>query len=83
MDLVCTGTPAVLIPTPGQTEQEYLAVHLEQEGYFPYIKQDEFTLEAAIEKAGTFTFRSSIPDFNTHVRVLDELIPSILDPKKS
>lgn len=83
MDLVCTGTPAVLIPTPGQTEQEYLAIHLEREGYFPYIKQDEFTLEAVIEKAGTFTFRSSIPDFNTHIRVLDELIPSILDPKKS
>ena len=83
MDLVCTGTPAVLIPTPGQTEQEYLALHLEREGYFPHISQDEFSLEAAIEKARTFTFRSYTPDFNAHLRVLSEWIPPVRDPKKS
>jgi hypothetical protein len=28
MDLAVTGNPALLVPTPGQTEQEYLARHL-------------------------------------------------------
>ncbi len=34
MDLVELETPAYLIPTPGQTEQEYLAVYLGSKQYF-------------------------------------------------
>jgi hypothetical protein len=34
MDLAEHDKPAVLIPTPNQTEQEYLAFHLSRQGYF-------------------------------------------------
>ncbi len=43
MDLVMLGKKAILIPTPGQTEQEYLAKHLSKEGCFITIQQDKIT----------------------------------------
>ena len=42
MDLMAVGCNALLIPTPGQTEQEYLAEHLTTQG-FSSIKQSEIT----------------------------------------
>ncbi|GAB4322807.1 MAG: glycosyltransferase [Bacteroidales bacterium] len=50
MDLACFGKKAILIPTPGQTEQEYLAQHLEREGLYPSFRQDNFDLNEALEK---------------------------------
>jgi hypothetical protein len=44
MDLAITERPAWLVPTPGQPEQEYLARKLEEEGKFPWSKQEEFEL---------------------------------------
>jgi len=41
MDLYALGIKsAILIPTPGQTEQEYLAEHFEKKGFL-VIKQEE------------------------------------------
>lgn len=74
MDLVATNTPAVLIPTPGQTEQEYLARHLEEAGYFPYLSQETFTLDAALTLAKTFNFRKGKADFLEHKRILEEFL---------
>ncbi|GAA0872484.1 glycosyltransferase [Gangjinia marincola] len=45
MDLAKLDKKALLIPTPGQYEQEYLAKRLKKKGILPYCKQDEFTLE--------------------------------------
>lgn len=47
MDLIKLQKKAVLIPTPGQPEQEYLAKYMQQQGYFPFINQTEFSLDAA------------------------------------
>jgi hypothetical protein len=41
MDLVALGKTALLVPTPGQPEQEYLAEYLSQKGCFTRILQDE------------------------------------------
>ncbi|HLP72783.1 MAG TPA: glycosyltransferase [Bacteroidales bacterium] len=41
MDLACIGSGALLIPTPGQTEQEYLADYLSDKGWFTMIRQNE------------------------------------------
>jgi predicted glycosyltransferase len=49
MDLVTLGRNAVLVPTPGQTEQEYLAGHLSANGMFIMMEQDGFSLSAAVE----------------------------------
>ena len=48
MDLVCLQKAAVLIPTPGQTEQEYLAKELMHQNQFFSQKQDDFNLQTAL-----------------------------------
>jgi len=50
MDLATLGKKAILIPTPGQTEQEYLADYLSQKNIFYTASQDNFTLETAFIK---------------------------------
>ncbi len=44
MDLKVLGKTAVLIPTPGQTEQEYLADYLSGKGEFIKMNQDDFRI---------------------------------------
>jgi len=41
MDLIALQKTAILIPTPGQTEQIYLAENLTRMGYFSYLRQDQ------------------------------------------
>ena len=48
MDLIRLGRSAYLVPTPGQTEQEYLARHLCKEGYFERCKQSDFQLDKVV-----------------------------------
>ena len=45
MDLVCLNRNAYLVPTPGQTEQEYLADYLTKKGLFNSCKQNDFKLK--------------------------------------
>jgi len=40
-DLTFLGKTALLVPTPGQTEQEYVARHLEKQGQFRVCRQEE------------------------------------------
>lgn len=56
MDLVKLNKKAILIPTPGQTEQEYLAQHLEEQGIFLCMTQSKFNLHKAIQYAKRFPF---------------------------
>ena len=56
MDLVKLDKKAVLIPTPGQTEQEYLARHLQKQGLFPFMRQDNFNLPQALSLGGQFAY---------------------------
>ncbi len=51
MDLAVLGKKALLIPTPGQTEQEYLAVHLNQSGYYLVKDQSAVQLDRDIPQA--------------------------------
>jgi UDP-N-acetylglucosamine:LPS N-acetylglucosamine transferase len=45
MDLVKMNRTALLIPTPGQTEQEYLAKSLSEKGFFTMQSQKNLNLE--------------------------------------
>ncbi|MBN1145425.1 MAG: hypothetical protein JXA72_13420 [Bacteroidales bacterium] len=49
MDLVTLGRTAILVPTPGQSEQEYLAEYLSQKGWFSFISQHAFSLEQVLK----------------------------------
>lgn len=46
MDLQALGARALLVPTPGQTEQEYLAMHLEANGICPTVSQEMFSRDS-------------------------------------
>lgn len=51
MELARLGRPALLIPTPGQTEQLYLARTLKEQGRFHSVAQDELDLLRDIARA--------------------------------
>lgn len=54
MDLSVFGSKAMLIPTPGQTEQEYLAHKVEKEGLYYTAKQQHFQIEKALQLADNY-----------------------------
>jgi hypothetical protein len=56
MDLVSLGGKAILVPTPGQTEQQYLADSLMKKGHFLSVAQEHFDLKEALRQAETFPF---------------------------
>ena len=54
MDMVKLQKSAILVPTPGQKEQEYLAKYLSEKKYFYSENQEGFNLEDALKKAAEF-----------------------------
>jgi len=54
MDLAALGKKAIFIPTPGQTEQEYLAKYLAEKKYFFSSAQSKFNLEDALIKSENY-----------------------------
>ncbi|MFH1321613.1 MAG: glycosyltransferase [Bacteroidota bacterium] len=58
MDLAVLGKKAIFVPTPGQTEQEYLADLLHEKGIFYMISQERFSardgLKNAMERSAGF-----------------------------
>ncbi|MGE0561413.1 MAG: glycosyltransferase [Flavobacteriales bacterium] len=48
MDLAVLNKKAILVPTPGQTEQEYLAQYHHEKGRFYTQKQKDFEIEKAL-----------------------------------
>ncbi len=60
MDLVKVQQKAILIPTPGQTEQQYLAGYLMQQKMFFSVWQNNFSLSAALKSMDAFTFRNNV-----------------------
>lgn len=55
MDLFLLKKKTVLVPTPGQTEQEYLAKYLMEKGFFYSVSQRKFNLDKSVKKAFEFS----------------------------
>ena len=51
MELAALNKKAILIPTPGQTEQEYLAGYLTEKKYCITLRQADFNLNSALKIA--------------------------------
>lgn len=73
MDLVALGKKAICIPTPGQTEQEYLTHMYEEKGYFLRQEQDELNLVSAMKGIGEFTGIPMEIDRGLLIRAVEEL----------
>lgn len=61
MELLPLGKKLLLIPTPGQAEQEYLAKYCEEKGYTPFLTQQDFSFPKAFQKIQQFTYTSYQP----------------------
>lgn len=55
MDLTAFGRKAIFVPTPGQTEQEYLAKYFKTKKIFYSIKQNKFNLNYALDQVDNYT----------------------------
>ena len=56
MDLICLGKRAILIPTPGQTEQEYLGGYLGHKKLFYSALQRRFSLQKALREEENYLY---------------------------
>jgi hypothetical protein len=75
MDLVNLGTPAALIPTPGQTEQEYLAAILMQNSMFFSQTQSELNVEKIFAEIHKYTgFNNFAPEKDTLQEKISKLL---------
>ncbi len=65
MDFAALGIKAIFIPTPGQTEQEYLAELLKERGLCYSTDQNRFDLQSAIKESQKYTgFTPVKPDYS-------------------
>ena len=55
MDLATMGKKAILVPTPGQTEQEYLADYFKKKNIYYSEDQKHFNLTRALSSSGFYT----------------------------
>ncbi|MBD3346064.1 MAG: hypothetical protein GF401_13470 [Chitinivibrionales bacterium] len=78
MELVSLNKKAVLVPTPGQTEQRYLCQRLQSMGYCVMYDQNAFNLEKALDKLSRISTPCSlIPPYNLLNSAIDTLVSKI------
>jgi uncharacterized protein (TIGR00661 family) len=76
MELISLQKKSILVPTPGQTEQEYLADWLQEKQFCISIPQSDFIWDSAIEKTKTFPYQTlSLPIFTD--QTLAELLADL------
>lgn len=79
MDLVQLKHKAIIVPTPGQPEQEYLAKYLHQKEVFYTVSEKSFSLQKCLDEAVDFPFNFTVFDqrpasYKTNIRTLIEQI---------
>jgi len=73
MDLLKLNKSAIIIPTPGQTEQEYLAVHLQKLNLFHVQHQHNILLPQAIEAIRKQKPENILFNFDGYKKALEDL----------
>jgi uncharacterized protein (TIGR00661 family) len=77
MDLMKIKKKAVLVPTPGQTEQEYLAYYLMKSGFFYSVDQNKFSLDSTINEALSFSFNTLSSSMYDYKKIIGEFVQSV------
>ncbi len=77
MDLIKINKRAILVPTPGQTEQEYLSKYLMKKKYFYSVEQDKFSLSEDIDKATSFSPVNDEVCMDNYKKVINEFVQSL------
>lgn len=71
MDIVQLNKKAIFVPTPQQTEQEYIAEYLQSKKYFATCSQQNFNLKKMLTKSEQYNF---LPYLNSEQNILNERI---------
>ena len=74
MDLIKLQQKAILVPTPGQTEQLYLADNLYNQQLFYTTPQEGFNLMDAIEKATNFPYKFPVFNMNEYKIIVSQFV---------
>lgn len=75
MDMMRMGNKAIFVPTPGQTEQEYLAEALLQQGIAYSVPQGELDIQKALKQYDSY---AGFGKFATENDLLTQAVSSIL-----
>lgn len=74
MDIAYSGKPALVIPTPGQPEQEYLARLWHQRRWAVTVRQSAFSLHRGLEQLKAFS-----PEFPVHCQASYTQYTQVID----
>ncbi len=77
MDLIKLQQKALLVPTPGQTEQQYLADYLMEQQLFYSCPQQNFSLQEALQKLENFNFKKLEPDQYAYKKILQDFAEAL------
>jgi len=69
MDLAKLQKKSILIPTPGQSEQEYLAKTLWQKKIAFSVEQKQFSLNRALHEAKKFNYKFQSPGYSNALQI--------------
>lgn len=79
MDLVRLGKKAILVPTPGQTEQEYLGRYLQQQGLFYSVPQHLFNLPSNLESAKAYSPDNLLLETDRYQKILAQWVQGLAE----
>lgn len=77
MDLASLGKKVIFIPTPGQTEQEYLAGRLMESGIAYRMSQEHFNLKKAWTESDLYTGFNPVRNPGSFTRAVDEILAGL------
>ena len=81
MDMHALGKRVVFVPTPGQTEQEYLGRRLMEKGIAFSAAQERFCLQDALKQSSRFTGFRPYADNDSLRPAIDDLL-AVADSRK-
>lgn len=78
MDVARLKKKSILIPTPGQTEQEYLADYLLKKQFAFCVSQKEFSLADSLKKAEKFSYQFPESDSDELlIQIISKMLSSL------
>lgn len=83
MDLITLQQKAILVPTPGQTEQEYLGTYLSNIKLFYSTGQTGFLLHKALEAAALFPYLLPVTENVLYKNIVDCFVETLKRKKIS
>lgn len=78
MDVIKLKKKSILIPTPGQTEQEYLGDYLQSKQLCVTFNQQSFKLGKALKVAEGFQYHHPQLDMDAYKGVIDDFLLTII-----